>query len=89
MAEGIAAQQLSEDDLRRELAHLKETQNEIMANGNPHQQTNHRERTAELEAEFLARFGTASRSDDGKSDRTEGEGAGRGTVPGAGEAPPD
>jgi uncharacterized protein DUF6158 len=58
MAQGIAAKQLSDDDLRHELLQLKLKQEDIAADGTPHQQANHRERTAELEAEFVRRFGS-------------------------------
>jgi hypothetical protein len=58
MAQGIAAKQLSDDDLRHELLQLKIKQNDIATDGTPHQQANHRTRTAELEAEFVRRFGS-------------------------------
>lgn len=56
MTEGVPAGNLSADDLRRELAHLKETQDHVAVHGTAHQQSNHQSRTAELEREFLRRF---------------------------------
>ena len=55
MTAGINASVLSDDDLRRELAHLKAKTDDIGSGGTAHQQANHRSRTAELEAEFLRR----------------------------------
>jgi hypothetical protein len=74
MTDGIAARTLSDDDLRHELLQLKTKQAEIEADGTAHQRANHASRTAELEAEFVARFGSAAASDDndepnGESDR--------------------
>jgi uncharacterized protein DUF6158 len=56
MSMGVSARDLSDDDLRRELAHLKEKAADIDADGTSDQQANHRRRTDELEAEFLRRF---------------------------------
>jgi Family of unknown function (DUF6158) len=56
MSMGVSPRDLSDDDLRRELAHLKEKAEDIASDGTPDQQANHRTRTAELEAEFLRRF---------------------------------
>lgn len=56
MTMGVSAHDLSPDDLRRELAHLKEKAGDIASTGTPDQQANHRRRTAELEKEFLRRF---------------------------------
>ncbi|MDQ2837906.1 MAG: DUF6158 family protein [Actinomycetota bacterium] len=59
MALGIPASGLSEDDLRHELLQLKIKQADIQADGTPAQQANHQRRTAELEEEFLRRFGSS------------------------------
>ena len=56
MSMGVNARDLSDDDLRRELAHLKEKAADIESDGTSDQQANHRRRTDELEAEFLRRF---------------------------------
>jgi hypothetical protein len=56
MSMGVSPRDLSDDDLRRELAHLKEKADDIASGGTSDQQANHRTRTAELEAEFLRRF---------------------------------
>ena len=55
MAMGVDAADLSDDDLRRELAQLKSKAVDIDSAGTPDQQANHRRRTAELEEEFLRR----------------------------------
>lgn len=55
MTMGISARDLSDDDLRRELAHLKEKTDDIDSDGTNDQRANHRRRTAELEEEFLRR----------------------------------
>jgi hypothetical protein len=55
MSEGVNARDLSEDDLRRELAHAKEKGPDIESEGTPHQKANLVSRTAQLEQEFLRR----------------------------------
>lgn len=92
MSQGIAASQLSDDELRHELLQLKLKQDDIAADGTPHQQANHRERTAELEAEFVRRFGTehteqAGRSTDAEhSERQPTNEPQPGIFPGAGDS---
>ena len=86
MAQGIAAKQLSDDDLRHELLQLKIKQHDIATDGTPHQQANHRSRTAELEAEFVRRFGSkhaehAEHADEPTSDEPQ-----PGIFPGAGDS---
>ncbi len=56
MSLGVTARDLSDEDLRRELAQLKEKAADIDSDGTSHQQANHRARTDELEAEFVRRF---------------------------------
>ena len=86
---GIAAKTLSDDDLRRELAQLKTKQHEIEADGTPGQRANHQERTAELEAEFLARFGShgSKKIEHVAADEPQHDPQ-PGIHPGAGEGPP-
>lgn len=66
MTMGINARDLSDDDLLRELAHLKQKADDIESGGTADQQANHRRRTAELEEEFLRRNppGASGASDD-------------------------
>ncbi|HEY2043082.1 MAG TPA: DUF6158 family protein [Jatrophihabitans sp.] len=66
MSEGVPARALSDDELRHELLQLKVKQGDIHDEGTPQQRSNHARRTAELEEEFLARFGSEA----------EGEGSG-------------
>ena len=83
MTMGVSGRDLSPDDLRRELAHLKEKTGDIAASGTPDQQANHRTRTAELEQEFLRRFPPGSPSSSDQAGATGSSGAanssGRGT----------
>ncbi|GGJ93375.1 hypothetical protein GCM10010123_24020 [Pilimelia anulata] len=53
--EGIDPGQLSEDDLLRELRSLHRTRLDTLRHGARHALTNHLRRTADLEAEYLAR----------------------------------
>jgi Family of unknown function (DUF6158) len=55
MTMGIPAGDLSDEDLRRELSHLKEKYVDIFESGTMDQKTNHTRRTGELEEEFLRR----------------------------------
>lgn len=55
-AEGIAASQLSDDDLRRELASLHRTREDTLRHGSQQALETHINRTAELEEEYLVRF---------------------------------
>lgn len=59
MPTGIPAAQLSDTDLRHDLAQLKKKQADIERDGSADQKLNHHTRTAELEAEFVKRFGPA------------------------------
>jgi sarcosine oxidase gamma subunit len=85
MTMGVSARDLSDDDLRRELAQLKEKAADIAAEGTSDQQANHHNRTAELEAEFLRRFlparedGSAPGSDRSSAPDSSGGAAGAGT----------
>jgi len=53
---GVAPDELSTDELLRELAHLHETRNATLRHGSPHALNEHTTRTAALEAEYLRRF---------------------------------
>jgi hypothetical protein len=55
-SEGIPADQLSDDDLERELGHLHETRHETLLNGTEDALEHHTRRMLELEGEFLRRF---------------------------------
>ena len=55
LTDGIPGDQLSDDNLDRELAHLHETRHEVFLHGSRHALTNHTERTVELEGEYLRR----------------------------------
>ncbi|WP_020522507.1 DUF6158 family protein [Catelliglobosispora koreensis] len=56
MEEGIRADQLSDDDLLRELYQVQRTRHETMRHGSDNALDTHTERMAELEAEYLRRF---------------------------------
>jgi len=56
MPTGVAPDRLSEADLFRELGQLYRTRLDTLRHGPEHALTNHTERTAELEAEYLRRF---------------------------------
>lgn len=62
MTNGVPPERLSDDELRHELLQLKTKRDDIFADGTPAQKHNHEERTAELEADFVRRFGTGSDS---------------------------
>jgi hypothetical protein len=53
---GIAAADLSDDDLDRELRHLHETRHETFCNGTDDALETHTRRMLELEAEYRRRF---------------------------------
>lgn len=53
---GIAPNDLSDDDLDRELAHAHEKRHDIFLSGTADQLMNLTTRTRELECEFLRRF---------------------------------
>lgn len=60
---GISGPSLDDADLLRELTSLKTKQHDIEADGTPDQKANHVRRTAELESEFVARFGADARGE--------------------------
>lgn len=72
MTSGVPAERLSDEELRHDLLQLKNKQADIEAEGTPDQQANHRSRTAELEAEFVRRFGSSN--DDGAADSDQARG---------------
>jgi hypothetical protein len=53
---GIAASDLADDDLERELAHLHETRHETFMSGSADALKHHTDRMLELEAEYASRF---------------------------------
>jgi hypothetical protein len=53
---GIAATDLSDEDLRREVRHLHETRWDTLTGGSESAFATHTERMLELEKEFLRRF---------------------------------
>jgi Family of unknown function (DUF6158) len=53
--EGVQASELSEDDLRRELAHVHETRHTTFLHGSQVALEAHTRRMGELEAEYLRR----------------------------------
>jgi hypothetical protein len=53
---GIAPQELSDDDVRREMAHLHETRHDTVLGGSESALQAHTERMLALEQEFLRRF---------------------------------
>jgi hypothetical protein len=55
-AGGVAPQDLADDDLRRDLAHLHETRHATVLNGSERALEVHTERMLALEQEFLRRY---------------------------------
>jgi len=53
---GIAPSQLSDEDLRRELAHLHETRHDTLLGGSEDALKTHTQRMLAMEGEFLRRF---------------------------------
>lgn len=53
---GVAPQQLADEDLERELAHLHETRHDTLLGGSESALAAHTERMLALEQEFLRRF---------------------------------
>jgi hypothetical protein len=51
-----AMTEISDEDLNRELAHLYEKRHDILRTGSAGAWAHHRERTDQLEAEYLRRF---------------------------------
>lgn len=56
MTNGIPGDELSDDDLERELAHAHEKRHDIFMTGTVDQLRNHSARTSELERAYLVRF---------------------------------
>lgn len=54
--QGVPAEQLSDEDLRRELAQLRHKQDDIERDGTEDQKANHARRSDELGSEFARRF---------------------------------
>ena len=52
---GVAPEQLSDEDLERELAHLHETRHDTFLHGSEDALQAHTTRTSELEGEYLRR----------------------------------
>ncbi len=59
-SQGIAPDQLADDDLRREVAHLHETRHDTLLGGSESALRAHTERMLALEREFLRRFPEAA-----------------------------
>jgi hypothetical protein len=53
---GVAPTDLSDEDLRRELAHLHETRHDTLLGGSESALETHTQRMLALESEFLRRF---------------------------------
>ncbi|WP_034508936.1 DUF6158 family protein [Blastococcus sp. URHD0036] len=56
MLQPPAMAEISDEDVNRELAHLYEKRHDILRTGSADAWANHRERTDQLEAEYLRRF---------------------------------
>ena len=56
MLQPPAMAEISDEDLNRELNHLYEKRHDILRKGSADAWANHRERTDQLEAEYLRRF---------------------------------
>lgn len=56
VAIGIPAQNLTDEDLERELAHAHRKRHDTFLNGSAHALANHTRRVAELEQEYPLRF---------------------------------
>jgi hypothetical protein len=65
--DGIPADQLADDDLERELAHLHETRHEAVLNATQDALERHTARMFELEAEYLRRFPDRAAPDPGRT----------------------
>jgi hypothetical protein len=55
-AHGVSPDQLTDDDLRRELTHLHETRHDTVLGGSESALHTHTRRMLELEQEFIRRF---------------------------------
>jgi hypothetical protein len=53
---GVPPEQLTDDDLRRELASIHRTRNDTLRHGSDDALAEHNRRMAELESEYLQRF---------------------------------
>jgi hypothetical protein len=60
---GVPPEQLADDVLRREVAHLHETRHDTMLNGSQDAFETHTRRMLELENEFIRRFPAESAPD--------------------------
>ncbi|OZM81258.1 DUF6158 family protein [Pseudonocardia sp. MH-G8] len=78
---GIAPDELADDDLRREVAHLHETRHDTLLGGSESALTAHTERMLALEREFLRRFPEDSAPDPQRTRAGSREEAGQ-PVPG-------
>jgi hypothetical protein len=65
---GIPADELSDDDLERELAYAHAKRHDTFLHGTQHALATHTRRTFELELEYLQRFPTRVREDAEKLD---------------------
>ncbi|WP_219419339.1 DUF6158 family protein [Pseudonocardia nigra] len=78
---GIPPNELSDDDLRREVAHLHETRHDTLLGGSESALEAHTERMLTLEREFLRRFPEDSAPDPQRTRAGSREHAGQ-SVPG-------
>jgi hypothetical protein len=78
---GIAPQELDDDDLRREVAHLHETRHDTLLGGSESALRAHTERMLALEREFLLRFPEDSAPDPMRTRAGSRESAGQ-SMPG-------
>lgn len=78
---GIPPAELSDDDLRRELAHLHETRHDTLLGGSESALHAHTERMLALEREFLGRFPEEATPDPARTRAGSRENAGQ-PVPG-------
>ena len=81
LSHGIAPQELSDDDLRREVAHLHETRHDTLLDGSESALEAHTRRMLALEQEFLRRFPEESAPDPQRTRAGSRENAGQ-PVPG-------
>ena len=77
-APGIPGSELSDDDLRRELAHLHETRHETVLQASEAALETHTERMLALEQEFLRRFPAEGAPDPARTRAGSREAAGQG-----------
>jgi hypothetical protein len=80
-ANGVPAEQLDDDDLRRELEHLHETRHATFLGGSQSALEHHTERMLALEADFLRRFPLEGAPDPQRTRAGSRDGAGQ-AVPG-------